>query len=169
MRTRFVASLRIQWRLSLQASSHLVPQYVPRTPKIMPETPSLHIASPFSTTATWQQTYALQFTTGTHTPSNPTMFNSTASGTFQYNSTPYPSSRRSKKRSNNENTDTPAPKRLRKTLASSTPLLTIPSTNFNANATTTSCESIGGDSSIGNDTESHKLARFFAFLRDDLK
>ena len=45
--------------------------------------------------ATWQQTYVLQFTTGTHTPStsNPTMCNTTASGTFQYNSTPFPSSR----------------------------------------------------------------------------
>ena len=89
--------------------------------------------------ATWKQTYVLQFTTGTHTSSNPTIFNSTASGTFQYNSTPCPSSRQSKKWPNNENPDTPAPKRLQKTLASSTPLLTIPSTNFNANATIKIC------------------------------
>jgi hypothetical protein len=101
--------------MASQPSSRLeMPWDVPGTPTIIPETPFRGTTPAFSTT--WQQTYPasmLQFTTdAAHTPSKPTTPFSTASGIFQYNSVPRPSSRRSKKRPNNENPNTPAPKRL---------------------------------------------------------
>ena len=111
----------------------------------------------------------LQFTPSAPTPYSPTTPILTASGIFQYNSVHCLSSRRSKKRQNNVNPDTPAPKRLRKTTASSTPLSTIAISDFNVNTATTSCEFPGVDTSTGNDSESQKLTRLFAFLHDDLK
>ena len=116
----------------------------------------------------WQQTYtppAPYNAPAAHTPSHFTTFISSTTGIFQYNSAPPPPKTRTKKRPNNENPDTPAPKRARKTGGG-----TAPWTNPLSTIALSEMNKDSGSSSVAlSDADSHKLSRFFAFLQDDLE
>ena len=137
-----------------------------------PGTPLWHTASPL---APWQQILSIPSTTqhATHTPSNFTPLNSSTSGIFQYNSVPPAPKIRTRKRLNNENPDTPTPKRARKTAAGtaprSNPLSTITASAINGNSGDNSNDPLGNNSETLTDTENNKLIRFFTFLQEDLE
>jgi hypothetical protein len=159
-----------------------IAQYVTGTPINMLRTPLWHTASPFPTSTTaWQQissTPKTHYAAHTPGPSNFTPFNSSTSGIFQYNSAPNyapPPNKRTQKRLNNENPDTPAPKRARKTASGTVPrpnpLSAITASAINENFSDNLNESLGNNSESVplTDTEHHKLTRFFTFLQEDLE
>jgi hypothetical protein len=140
-----------------------IPNYVFGEPPNLLRTPFRYTAStllPF-----WQQTYTPTNPSNAaapYTPSQFTTLTSSTTGIFQYNSAPPPPKNRTKKRPNNENPDTPAPKRARKTGVTA-PLLSIAPSEINKNLES-------GSSSLGlSDSDNHKLSRFFDFLQDDLQ
>ena len=114
-----------------------------------PGTPLWHTASPL---APWQQILSIPSMTqhATHTPSNFTPLNSSTSGIFQYNSVPPAPKIRTWKRLNNENPDTPTPKRAQKTAAGTAPrpnpLSTITASAINENSGDNLNDSLGNNS-----------------------
>ena len=153
-----------------------ISQYLSGIPVNTPETALWHAASPLALTTTWQQISSSTPSTthATHTPSNFTPFNSSTSGIFQYNSVPPPKVR-TRKRLDNENPDTPTPKRARRTAGGTiprpNPLSTITASAINENSADNLNDSQGNSSESGplTDTENHKLTRFFTFLQEDLE
>jgi hypothetical protein len=106
-----------------------------------------------------------------HTPSHFTTLLSSTTGIFQYNyAHPPPRSQTKKCPIHNENPDTPAQKRARKTGGGTAPrrnpLLAIEPSEMNKNSSSGSSSVTSVDLS---DADNHKLSRFFAFLQDDLK
>ena len=149
--------------MSSGSPSHIeTPNYVFGEPPNVLGTPFRYTASTFPL---WQQTYSPTNAATPYTPSQFTTLASSATGIFQYNSVPPPPKIRTKKRPNNENPDTPAPKRARKT-GITAPLSSIAPSDINKNLESAP----SGSSSVGlSDTDNKKLTRFFDFLRDDLQ
>ena len=143
-----------------------IPQYAPGIPVNMQGTPFSHTASPLALPTAWQQTSSTtHWQSAFHTSSNFTPLNSSTSGIFQYNSAPSPKNQ-TRKRLNNENPDTPTPKRARKTAGGTVPrpnpLSTITASAINENSGDTQNDSLGNTSESVplTDTEHHKLIRF---------
>ena len=98
------------------------PPYYNEILKYMSEMPPNALGTPLLGTEstllpTWQQTYTPSIPYNAAIAHTPSRFSTLVSSTsiFQYNSPPPLPKSRTKKRPNNENPDTPAPKRARKT------------------------------------------------------
>ena len=122
---RRVASRRLITDNSMAPSHNKIPKYVFGTPPNILGNPLRSTES--TLLPTWQQTYTLQCSdcSSAHTPSHTSPYISLTTGIFQCNSTPAPPKSQTKKRPNNENPNTPVPKRARKTGSSAKDRLPI--------------------------------------------